>query len=223
MDIEQRLLRLERQNRRLKWCLTGLVLLAVASVLIGQVAPAKVPKVVQANRFEVIGDNGKPLVVLKSRFGFGTIQCLGPQGRFLMEAGVRSDVAGLLSQLSAEDRAKAMAKFPLRGTVSTFGPIGQRAVILSSMADGKGSVTTFDGMGHELVRISAAEDGNGTVATFGRRGQDLVRIGGTAVGEGAVTTFGGKGHAQVRLGANLDGGGTMTAFSITGDVKAVWP
>ena len=73
MDIEQRLSRLEQRNRRLKWCIGGLVLVAVFLRLSDRVVPTTVPEVIQAKRFEVIGHNGEPAVVLNPEY-FGIVQ-----------------------------------------------------------------------------------------------------------------------------------------------------
>jgi hypothetical protein len=74
MTIEQRLDRLERQNRRLKWALTAIMGLAITGCMAGfkyeqddqttLKRPEPMDSVVQAGRFEVVDENGKVMAVM---------------------------------------------------------------------------------------------------------------------------------------------------------------
>ena len=57
MTIEERVERLEGENRRLRRMLAAVCVTGVSVVLLG-VAPEPVPEVVRAARFEVINDRG---------------------------------------------------------------------------------------------------------------------------------------------------------------------
>ena len=56
--LESRVDKVERDNRRLKLALGALLLALAAVPLIGAVMPEQIQDVVQARKFEVIGENG---------------------------------------------------------------------------------------------------------------------------------------------------------------------
>ena len=64
MTTEQRLERLERQNRSLRRGMIGMALVGLSLLVMGQTLPGKVYNVVKAKRFEVIGDNGRMMIML---------------------------------------------------------------------------------------------------------------------------------------------------------------
>jgi hypothetical protein len=56
--LESRVDKLEQDNRRLKLTLGALLLALAAVPLIGAVTPEQIQAVIQARKFEVIGENG---------------------------------------------------------------------------------------------------------------------------------------------------------------------
>jgi hypothetical protein len=67
---EQRINSLERQNRRMKWLVASIALLATTGAIIGQTARPQIPQVIQARSFEVVNEQGEKLITLGSyRFG----------------------------------------------------------------------------------------------------------------------------------------------------------
>ena len=49
MTIDQRIERVELQNRRLKWAMTLICMVAAGAFVLGQAAPDAVPDVIRAN------------------------------------------------------------------------------------------------------------------------------------------------------------------------------
>jgi hypothetical protein len=108
MTIEQRLERVESQNRRLKWALTAIVGIAVVGGImgfrseredsvVGERAKA-VPTVVQAGRFEVVDLNGKVVAVMgmnRDRTG-GVVFTNNQHGVLVAQMGAADDERGVV-------------------------------------------------------------------------------------------------------------------------------
>ena len=56
--VDARLDKLEQDNRRLKLMVGALLLVMAAVPLVGAVMPEQIPELIQARRFEMIGENG---------------------------------------------------------------------------------------------------------------------------------------------------------------------
>ncbi len=155
MTIEQRIERLEKQNRRLKAAF-GVSVIGVAGLFImGQSAPTTspsaplfLPERVRAKRFEVINDAGKPVVTLMSWDQGGWIETRDNQGHRLFDVSATDDGHGLLS---------------------TYNKEGNETVSLGGVKDGTGLQVVFDGRGAKLLAAGAAEDGSGVIASYTRK------------------------------------------------------
>ena len=155
MTIEERLSRVEQQNKRLRVALLAIVLVAVAGVAMGQAGKNNVPDVIEAKAFHVVTDDGRVLVKLQDSFGLetgimGTITTLNGSGRMLV---------ALAANAGGE------------GTVTTRNSAGQILVELTTTVDGKGMVTTRNSAGQELVALGVARDGTGMIAVMDPSGK----------------------------------------------------
>ena len=61
MTTEQRLARLERQNRWMRTALLALVMAGAGAIIMGQATSKKVPELIRAKKFQVVDDSGSPL------------------------------------------------------------------------------------------------------------------------------------------------------------------
>jgi len=149
MTLEERIGRLERQNRRLKAAF-GLLAAAVVGVLVlGQVAPSSaptgpllLPERVRAKRFEVINDAGKPVVTLMAWEHGGWIETRDNQGHRLFDMSATDDGHGLFSTYNK---------------------------------DGTGLLAIFDGRGRKVLGAGMGEDGAGVIASY-NRSQDIKAV-----------------------------------------------
>ncbi len=92
MTVEERLDRLERQNRRLKAGLASLLVAALAAGLVGFARQDSIPDVVEARAFHVVSEDGTVLVKLEDTLGTGrglagTITTLNGEGKTLVGLG----------------------------------------------------------------------------------------------------------------------------------------
>ena len=96
MTVEQRLERLERQNRHLKGGLGLLLLTVIVGGLMGFAGQGKLPDVVKAKAFHVVTDDGTVLVKLEDSFASGlglagTVVTLDREGQQLVRLGVSTE------------------------------------------------------------------------------------------------------------------------------------
>ena len=162
MGIEERLSRLERENRTLKCSLLGLALGAAALVLMGQAAPRPPqPQAQQAyaqllrvKRLEVIGDNGMPVVILAQQRSFGHIAVTNPLGRALVSLGTTRSGKGFISTYDGRD---------------------VRIAAIGASSAGAGVVTTYNAQGKSQVRVGDNPKREGAITIFDREGKVRAR------------------------------------------------
>ena len=154
MNLEARVERLERQNRRLKVVVALCVMIAGSVLLMGQRAPQAtqpaVPDVVRAKRIEVVNAAGTAVVTLMGWEHGGWIETRDNGGRRLFDVSATDDGCGLLS---------------------TYNSQGQDTVALGGVKSGSGLFMIHDGKGGKLLGIGAGEDGTAVIAAYGRAGE----------------------------------------------------
>ena len=169
--IEDRLNRLEKQNRMLRLAVGGLVMAALALGVLGLMRANTIPDLIEARMFRVVDESGGTLVSMRSLVGHGRVVTFDDEGR------IRATVSGF-------------------GTVSTFNNEGERLVRLNATVSGQGTVSTYNGEGQELVGLGSTERGEGVVATYNGEGQRLVVL--TAIeGVGALGARDPSGRREV--------------------------
>ncbi len=225
MTIEERLDRLERQNHRLKGGLGLLLLTVVAVGVLGFAGQDKVPDVVKAKAFHVVGKDGTVLVKLEDSLGtgaglFGTVMTMNSKGQTLVELAVSQTAdEGEVRTLNGkgQELVRLATTIAGHGAVLTTNSKGQTLVALGVSNDGgHGVVRTLNDKGQTLVRLAAInEGGHGAVSTMNSKGQELVRLMATADG-GMVYTMNDKSQALVMLWATAGGEGAVTVFDPSG-------
>ncbi|HOO17638.1 MAG TPA: hypothetical protein PK920_07570 [Phycisphaerae bacterium] len=161
LTLEERIGRLERQNRWLKAAFGVLAAGAVAVLVLGQVAPSSaptgpllLPERVRAKRFEVINDAGKPVVTLMAWEQGGWIETRDNEGRRLFDMSATDDGHGLFS---------------------TYNKEGNETVSFGGVKDGTGLLAIFDGRGRKVLGAGMGEDGAGVIASY-NRSQDIKAV-----------------------------------------------
>ena len=103
VTIEERIERVEKQNRRLKWAMTVICVVAAGAFVLGQAAPDAVPDVIRAKRFEVVNEKGWAVVTLRSWELGGWIDTRNQQGRPLFSV-FANEVGGGMLAIFNDDR-----------------------------------------------------------------------------------------------------------------------
>jgi hypothetical protein len=134
MQNEERINGLETQVRTLKRIVYGFGCLFVAGLVVGATSLQTVPDVIQAKKFEVVNNEGKVVVAIKSHQEGGTISTHNSQGETLILMGVNNYGSG---------------------AIQTKNNKGHTLVALASNIDGIGTVVTENGKG-EVTSITPA-------------------------------------------------------------------
>ena len=166
--------RIEALERRIRLQRRWNIVLGTAVIAGGLSAAARVPtapEVIQAKAFEVVNDEGKTVVTLRSSKGSGVIMNHDRVGRRTF----------LVSNAEGEGGV-------FRGQVRTLNADGKSLVRLGATDGGEGVLTTHGAEGRQVVRIGAA-DGSGIVGIRDRHGHALAMIAEGLEGGGVFTAF----------------------------------
>ena len=128
MTLEQRMKRLERQNRHLRWGFVAAAVLVVISLMMGQATPSGVPELLRAKTIEIIGDEGQVFVRLGQVSDHGHVWTYNPHGREVLALTATVDGDGMLCTFNAEGQRliQLAATESGRGTIVAYGSDGQR-------------------------------------------------------------------------------------------------
>ncbi len=122
MTTEERLERLERQNRRIKKGFALVIIALAGTVIMGQVLRPKIPHISRARKFEVVNDTHMTMVELGSTRLFGYLFISNRRGRV---------VATIATNLAGE------------GLIRTMDSLGRPLVIITSKKNGEGFIATL--------------------------------------------------------------------------------
>jgi hypothetical protein len=149
MTIEQRMERLERQNRHLRWMVGGMLGLAVTGLVLGAAASSggdEIPNVLRAHRVEVITPDGKPAVVLgMTTNDAGTVSTMDSKGNKLVTLGVTTNG---------------------EGTVTTQNDKGKDLVRVAATTSGEGVVITHNGRSDKLIELGVTTKGEPKIYAY---------------------------------------------------------
>lgn len=174
MNHEHRIRLLESKNRKLTLALTVLGIALCGGVLMGQIDPRKVRNVIRAKRFEVINNDGHPVVTLKSWEHGGLLLVQDHQGRPVAVSG--SDATG-------------------NGTVYTVNPQGNKLVRLGTNATGNGAIAVNDSTGRVVLRLVVNENG-GAIGVGNRWGKIVGTLMSNEEGGGEAGAFNAQGRGR---------------------------
>jgi hypothetical protein len=158
VTLEQRVERLERQNRRLRQTVRTLsatagAALAGFAILFSCAKPGATAggaEALSAKRLQIVNEQGQPVIVLQADpRGFGRIVTYEGEGRQLV-------------QVAATDEG---------GTVAVAGREGKLRAGLGVTKEDAGSVFTFDRNDRRLLSLGVAGSGDGALFSYLRNGQ----------------------------------------------------
>lgn len=179
------------------------------------------PAVIQARRFEVVNDAGKPMVTLTSSEAGGWIDTANAAGEFLFVATANPQGQGQV--VTFDGKGTGLVKFTGTefgtGVIQTCGSTGNVLAEIGAAASG-GRLTLFDGGELPQVRLLAAEQG-GWVSTSDGNGSPLVTIGRSKAGHGVLSTFNASGGTLVKLAATESGDGGVLVYDREGEFKEI--
>ena len=154
MTIEQRLDRLEQQNRILKGAGAAVVLAVMGVAVMGAGQQGTIPDVVKARSFEVIGKDGIPRVIIAT-----LALADGEVGKIV----TLNSKMSVIVDLAATDSGG--------GLIVTGNGNGKDLVTLGVATGGEGTVTTRNGSGKVLVNLGVSTEGLGLVTAYDPSGR----------------------------------------------------
>ena len=173
MDIEQRLNRLERQNRRMKKGMIGMVVAGFSLLVMAQASPPKIHDLIRAKKIEVVSDNGRRVILLESWKLGGRISTNNKKGKTLFTVSATDNGNGLIATYSSKGK-KLVSITSTRGNngaIATHNSKGKVIVDLSAAGDAGGSISTYDHNGTALIGIKIRKNGSGAVVHYNRAGK----------------------------------------------------
>jgi hypothetical protein len=214
MTIDERLERLERQNRWLRSGLGLLVVVVLAGGLLGLAGQDDtVPDIVKARAFHAVDEDGNVLVKVGGRTVYGTtcgsIDTMTSEAQKLVSIDTTAATA-------SNDSAQRMV-----GAINTFHHEGQPLVSIGVDVGGPDDVTVggikilSGARAGPVVSIGCTPDGGGSLVAFGKvKGEQGGAIASVGVfrGAGLIMTSGPKPGAMVRLGASKNGDACISAW-----------
>jgi hypothetical protein len=150
MNIEERVVQLEKQMQFYKRLVIVLALVIVAGVTMGQTSDYEN---IKCRSLNVIDDQGIPTTIIKSdRRGHGMLGIWSSSGKPLVVIGANDDD---------------------KGTLTTYSPSGKNLVELGATVDG-GAMAIYNKTGEQVIQLASDEYGNGEVGVFNRKGKGRV-------------------------------------------------
>jgi hypothetical protein len=149
MILEQRIASLERESRRLRRGLFGLIAFGAVFLMMGQMKPSRPHKVVQARLFEVIGANGRIVARLGQTRNYGNMLLYTPSGTPVVSAGPSRSG---------------------KGFISTYDGKGVRLTAIGVSKEGGGVLSSYNHKGKTQVRIATNAQGGGAITVYNRKG-----------------------------------------------------
>ncbi len=184
MTIEDRISRLENDNRKLKRALWTLGLLAIALACMGQRSAAPASEPLRARSIEVVGEDGAVVIRLGvTGNGEGRITTYDPKGHEIIEITALEDGQGCLTTFSPKE-ATGEIRHPLvwigsargpddvsQGSLATYGTNAQPLVHLSATSEGLPLLGTYlqtesGGMGSPLLELDCSPQGGGRIIAY---------------------------------------------------------
>ena len=151
MNIEQRLARVERQNRIFKGIFNLAGLAVAALIFYGATKP--IPDVIRAREFQAVNEAGRVVVEMKSWELGGWIKTYSAMGTLYSSVLLSHDGSG-------------------HGSLSVYDKDGNRKIYLGGNKRGNGGVIfIINEMGAPVVRLRVDEYGNGLVGAYSRKGE----------------------------------------------------
>ncbi len=172
MNVEAKLIRLDRQVRLYRNLTIGLLILLLAALTYGAARP--VSDVIRAGRIEVLDKQGDSRIILEAS---------GPNGLITINKG-----AGVL-MLGGRQILQFSPDLLAGGITST--------VTISTSEDGSGLINLRAGSKRSGATIGMGIfDTGGGLISYNRHGDDIVHLGGTKEGEGFLTIKNRKGAGR---------------------------
>ncbi len=178
MTLEDRVLALERSARRWRRCAMVLLLCAIVGGTTAATQEKKVPEVIQARKFEVVGKDGRPRGRFEAWALGATLELRNDKRQLTTLLGHADNGSGLLKVCDELGREVATINSDMEGSgffkLSGW-PSGRKTKPLVHIGrdgrDGGGLVYVYNKTGEVVCAMKADAYGRGFIAAMDRKGR----------------------------------------------------
>ena len=184
--LEDRVVALEATQRRYR-CLVAAMALTVLATMLLAAGPKPVPDVIRAKRFEVMGQQGKPVVAVWGTERGGWVYLYNDQGRELVTLG-----GGTVAVLNAERRKLVRLTAAERGGVLEVADVEGRQRVALRAIRGAGAVAVRNAAGKIVGTVRGdglGQDGSGAVVVRNQAGQIICSLRSDENGSGEIAAW----------------------------------
>ncbi len=178
MTLEDRVLALEKSARRWRRCAMALLLCAIVGGTTAATQEKKVPKVIQARKFEVVGKDGRPRGRFEAWALGATLELRNDKRHLTTLLGHADNGAGFLKVCDKQGREMVFFSSDLEGSgfLRLYGwPSGRKTRPMVAMGrdsrDGGGLVYVYNKTGEIVCAMKADAYGRGFIAAMDRKGK----------------------------------------------------
>lgn len=217
MNVESRLLALEKANRRYRQLLTFVIgLLGVFGIMAFRTK--EIPDTIQARNFEVVNDQNKVLARIGSLDGSGHISTFAPDGQKQIDLLPNNIGGGALVVYDGKGNMNARISY-IEGGGGAFGLYngnGQQVVRLGSNSAGAGDIYLRSLSGQDRVVITTTEDGAGSISMFNKANGKVVNLSAAGNQSGVLNLFNAEAGRICSLGTDDVGNGGLDCWNNAG-------
>jgi hypothetical protein len=206
-NIEMRLQRLEKSNRRYKNILV-FITAAFTILFMAFKAPNAVPEILQAKKFEILDDNGHVLVRLTQDAGKGIIKTFNDEGKKLVNITYTTKNEGFLGLEDGngqETMRLSSSNDGGGGYISIFNPSGKRTLTLNNDNSG-GNIYVGNSNGDTRAAIQCNSSAGGFLGLYNSDGYTAIKLTQTSSGNGDLYVNNKMGDERVRLSVSASAG-----------------
>jgi hypothetical protein len=201
--LEQRMQKLEKKLRLYQLAFIAILLAGGFLVISGFNKKNQVPDLIQAKGFQVVDDQGRALVSLKSYDNAGNIRIYDQNGTTLLEA-YQND-AGV-------------------GSIITKSRDSKYACYVGSYNNGAGQIKIYNSNGKGVDEIGSTVSDYGYFGVNNAAENTILSVSSTANGDGVVSVFNRYKNRIAILGPDDYGNGVLNIMNSSGqNMNGVWP
>lgn len=177
-SLEEKVARLERQNKLLAMALIGPLFLAVVA-LFKSPDPANVPDEIRAKSFIVVNDEGAKLAELcPDEHGSGSLGLLNDAGKYIILADSTPNKCGALNVADASGRRRYMTAIAQDGRIYTgyYGNKGMPLLYQGQELGGWGFVAVRNTRGKISASMTSSNSGYGLMVLASDKGERRIDL-----------------------------------------------
>lgn len=208
MSIEQRLARVERQNRIFKGLFTVAGAAVAALVFYGATEP--IPEVVQARRFEIVNEAGNTVLEMNSELGSGKLTIWNKDGKVIIHAGTGITTESGELRIKNKDGNEIIhvgADFLTgNGMLTIRNKDGNETIRAGARVNGDGLLIIGDKNGNAITHVGVESNGGGMLMLKNKDRKQIFYAAAGVIGDGLLKILTKNGKNMIYAGGVANGG-----------------